>query len=153
MVRIMNFSDYIIDKSDYEFFESLPMDEKLLFLYDLICDDIYGAGSDESMQFTEPVIEVNEFESMLKDFENKLYSIVSAFINNNEKVNIFIINDRIILNSESLSKLNDAVQSLFINGYILREHELTINSLIIFHQHRYYKAFNIIGRSSRISLN
>lgn len=149
----MNFSDYIIDKSDYEFFESLSMDEKLLFLYDLICDDIYGAGSAEPMQFTEPVIEINKFESMLKDFENKLYSIVAAFINDNKKVNILFINDRIILNSESLSKLNDAVQSLFLNGYILREHELNINSLIIFHQQRYCKAFNIIGRSSRISLN
>ena len=145
MVRIMNFSDYIIDKSDYEFFESLPMDEKLLFLYDLICDDVYGAGSVEPMQFTDPIIKVNEFESMLKDFENKLYSIVASSISDKEKVNILFINDRIIL--------NDAVQSLFLNGYILREHELNINSLSIFHQQRYCKAFNIIGRSSRISLN
>ena len=149
----MNFSDYIIDKSDYEFFESLPMDEKLLFLYDLICDDVYGAGSVEPMQFTDPIIKVNEFEYMLKDFENKLYSIVASSISDKAKVNILFINDRIILNSESLYELNDAVQSLFLNGYILREHELNINSLSIFHQQRYCKAFNIIGRSSRISLN
>jgi hypothetical protein len=47
----MNFSDYIIDESDYEFFVSLPQDEKLLFLYDLICEDVYGSGS------VEPVME------------------------------------------------------------------------------------------------
>jgi hypothetical protein len=149
----MNFSDYIIDESDYEFFESLPHDEKLLFLYDLICDDVYGAGSVEPMQFTEPVIGVYEFESMLKDFENKLYSIVAASINDKAKVNILFINNRVILNSESLYELNDAIQSLFLDGYILQEHELNNNSLSIFHQQRYCKAFNIIGQSSRISFN
>ena len=59
---------------------------------------------------------------MLKDFENKLYSIVASSISDKAKVNILFINDRIILNSESLYELNDAVQSLFLNGYILREH-------------------------------
>ena len=59
----MNFSDYIIDESDYEFFESLPQDEKLLFLYDLICVEAYGPGS------MEPVMEVNNLESILQEFE------------------------------------------------------------------------------------
>jgi hypothetical protein len=143
----MNFSDYIIDESDYEFFESLPQDEKLLFLYDLICEEAYGPGS------MEPVMEVNNLESILREFEDKLYKIVAGSISNSAKANILFINDRVILNSESLEELELAIQDLFLDGYILSEHQLNTRSLTIFHQQRYCKAYNIIGVESKISLN
>jgi hypothetical protein len=41
----MNFSDFFISVEDYDFFQSLPNSEKILFAYDLICNDSYGTGS------------------------------------------------------------------------------------------------------------
>jgi hypothetical protein len=146
----MNFSDYIIDKSDFDFFESLDYDEKLLFLYDLICED---EDFSDPIQFTESDIVLNEFETILKDFENKLYYIVASCINYNSKVNILVINNQVILNSESLYELNNVVRSLFLDGYILQEHQLNNELLSIFHQQRYCKVFNIIGQSFKIKLN
>lgn len=149
----MNFSDYIIDESDYEFFESLPQDEKLLFLYDLICEESYGQGSVEPMKFDLPAMELKSFDSIIQDFEDKLYKIVAASINETAKANLLFINDRVIVNSESLEELELAIQDLFLDGYILSEHQLNNRSLIIFHQQRYCKAFDIIGLESKISLN
>ena len=151
----MNFNDYIIDESDYEFFESLPQDEKLLFLYDLICEESYGQGSGEPMTFDLPAIEMElkGFDSIIKDFEDKLYKIVAASISGTAKANLLFVNDRVIINSEHIEELELAIQDLFLDGYILKEYQLNNRSLSIFHQQRYCKAFDIIGMESKICLN
>lgn len=149
----MNFNEYIIDESDYEFFVSLPKDEKILFLYDLICEDFYGAGSIESKPPSTIQFELGNFDTFLQEFEAKLYRIVAATIRSEFKANVLFINDRVIINSESEDKLNDAVLDLMLEGYMIQEQQLTTKQLSIFHQQRYCKVFKIIGTGNKISLN
>ena len=62
----MNFNEYIIDQEDYDFFASLPKDEKILFLYDLICVDAYGVGSEEPEYEDHP-----DFETDIEHFKDR----------------------------------------------------------------------------------
>jgi hypothetical protein len=149
----MNFNEYIIDESDYEFFGSLPKDEKILFMYDLICEDFYGAGSVDTEPLPLVSFKLGNFDTFLKDFESKLYQIVAATIRSDSEANILFINDRIIVNSESEDSLSDAVLDLMLDGYLLQEQQLTLHQMSIFHQQRYCKVFKILGTGNKISLN
>jgi len=149
----MNFNEYKIDESDYEFFGSLPKDEKILFLYDLICEDFYGLGSLEQVPSSVTSFKLGDFDTFLKEFESKLYQIVKATIQSDSEANILFINDKVIINSESDNGLTDAVLDLMLDGYVLVEQQLSIKQLSIFHQQRYCKVFNIIGFVNTISLN
>jgi hypothetical protein len=149
----MNFSEYIIDESDYEFFGSLPKDEKILFMYDLICEDFYGAGSVDSEPIPAVPFKLGNFDTFIKDFESKLYKIVAATIRSEFEANILFINDRIIINSESEDSLSDAILDLMLDGHILQEQQLTLHQMSIFHQQRYCKVFKILGTVGEISLN
>ena len=86
----MNFNEYIIDQDDYEFFDSLPKDEKILFLYDLICEDVYGVGSTNIEQEETP-------QDSIAPTKDELPEIVSKSINEFSKVNILVIDNNIIL--------------------------------------------------------
>ena len=149
----MNFNEYKIDESDYEFFGSLPKDEKILFLYDLICEDFYGSGTME--QTPSPVVsfKLGDFDNFLKEFESKLYQIIESTIQSDSEANVLFINDKVIINSESNNSLSDAVLDLMLDGYVLSEQQLTMKQLSIFHQQRYCKVFEIIGVVDKISLN
>ena len=75
----MNFNEYIIDKSDYEFFDSLPKDEKIIFLYDLICEDFYGAGSIDIESTSQTNTSLKDFDSFLSTPKPSLYILPSIF--------------------------------------------------------------------------
>lgn len=149
----MNFSDYIIDESDNDFFMSLEADEKLLFIYDLICDQVYGVGSTE--EFNSDTIEKDsdKMQSVIDQIQNKLFYIIESSINEKALVNMLIINNRIILNSKSLNLIEDAVKELYIKGYLLSEIQLTIAQSDLFHKQRYCKVYNIIGKLPPLTYN
>jgi len=149
----MNFSDYIIDESDYDFFMSLDSDEKLLFIYDLICEQVYGSGSVE--EFNSDTIEKDsdKMQSVIDQIQNKLFLIVESSINEKALVNMLIINNRIILNSKSLNLIEDAVRELCVKGYLLSEIQLTAAQSDFFHKQRYCKVYNIIGKLPPITYN
>ena len=149
----MNFSDYIIDDSDYDFFMSLDSDEKLLFIYYLICDQVYGNGSVE--EFNSDTIEKDsdKMQSVIDQIQNKLFSIIESSINEKALVNMLIINNRIILNSKSLNLIEDAVKQLYTKGYLLSEIRLTEAQADLFHKQRYCKVYNIIGKLPPITYN
>jgi hypothetical protein len=149
----MNFSDYIIDKSDYDFFASLDSDEKLLFIYDLICDQAYGTGSTEEFNSDTIAQDTDKMQSVVDQIQNKLFSIIESSINEKALVNMLIINNRIILNSKSLNLIEDAVRELYTKGYLLSEIELTIAQSDLFHKQRYCKVYNIIGKLPPITYN
>lgn len=143
----MNFSDYIIDKSDYNFFMSLDSDEKLLFIYDLVCDQIYGPGSIE--EFDSNIVK----QDITNQIQLKLESIIESSINEKALVNILIINNKIILNSKSIILITDAVADLYVRGYLLSAVELTKKQSETFHQQKYCKVYNIIGKLPPITQN
>ena len=80
----MNFNEYIIDQDYYEFFDSLPKDEKILFLYDLICDDIYGIGSINSI----PEDTTQDLNEPTKNIKDELPKVVAKSINEFSKVTV-----------------------------------------------------------------
>lgn len=149
----MNFSDYIIDKSDYDFFASLAADEKLLFIYDLICDQAYGTGSSEEFNSDTIDHDVDKMQSVIDQIQNKLFSIIESSINEKALVNVLVINNRIVLNSKSLNLIEDAVSDLYIRGYLLSEIELTEEQSELFHKQRYCKVYNIISKLPPITYN
>jgi hypothetical protein len=144
----MNFNEYIIDQDDYDFFASLPKDEKILFLYDLICVDAYGVGSEDPEFEDHP-----DFETDIEHFKDRLSSIITGSINPEAKVNVLIVNNKIILNSNSLELLNEAITEMFMDGCVMVKYKLADAALKIFKQQEYCKAFTLLGRNEKISIN
>ena len=151
----MNFNDYIISESDYKFFDSLPKDEKLLFLFDLICEDVYGAGSsEEDDEYGTPEMEqdLTKFDDIVEVLKSKLQDIVSASISEKAPVNMLILNEKMVLNSNSLALIKDTVNQMLLTGYILSEDTLTEKQAIVFHQQKYCKVYTILAKH-KISFN
>ena len=149
----MNFSDYIIDESDYDFFISLPADEKLLFIHDLICDNAYGVGSSEALNTDVIEKDVDKMQDIIEKFQLKLDSIIEASINEKALVNVLIINNKIILNSKSLNLIDDAILDLYTKGYLLSAVDLTEKQSDMFHRQRYCRVFDILGKLPPILQN
>ncbi len=149
----MNFSDYIIDESDYDFFISLPADEKLLFIHDLICDNAYGVGSSEALNTDVIEKDVDKMRDIIEKFQLKLDSIIEASINEKALVNVLIINNKIILNSKSLNLIDDAILDLYTKGYLLSAVDLTEKQSDMFHRQRYCRVFDILGKLPPILQN
>jgi len=145
----MNFNEYIIDQDDYEFFDSLPKDEKILFLYDLICDDVYGIGSINSI-LEDTTQDLNEPTKNIKD---ELPKVVAKSINEFSKVNILVIDNNIILNSDSKKYINEVIHDMINDGCILSKYVLSKKSLLIFKQQKYCQAYSIIGKEAKICKN
>jgi hypothetical protein len=149
----LNFSDYIIDESDYDFFISLPADEKLLFIHDLICDNAYGIGSSEALNTDIIEKDVDKMQDIIEKFQLKLDSIIEASINEKALVNVLIINNKIILNSKSLNLIDDAILDLYTKGYLLSAVDLTEKQSDMFHRQRYCRVFDILGKLPPILQN
>jgi len=145
----MNFNEYIIDQDDYEFFDSLPKDEKILFLYDLICDDIYGIGSINSI----PEDNTQDLNEPIKNIKDELPEVVAKSINEFSKVNILVIDNNIILNSDSKKYINEVIHDMINDGCILSKYVLSKKSLLIFKQQKYCQAYSIIGKEAKICKN
>jgi hypothetical protein len=151
----MNFNDYIISDSDYKFFNSLPKDEKLLFIYDLICEEAYGPGSiEEEEEYNTPEIESDlaTFDNIAEILKSKLHDIVAASISDKAPVNMLIMNDKMVLNSNSLALIKDTVNQMLLTGYILSEDTLTKKQANVFHQLKYCKIYTILAKH-KISFN
>lgn len=144
----MNFNDYIIDEDDFIFYESLPTDERILFLYDLICEDAYGPGS-----IIEEDITPIDFKDMIKNFEDKLGMIIEASIKDSVKVNIAFVNNLIVFNSNSEYELDLAVRDLMIEGMILSRFKMTESAKRVFHKQKFCKIYHIIDRVAGFSMN
>ena len=147
----MNFNDYTIDESDYEFFSSLPKDEKLLFVYDLICVGYYGTGSSEEPEIDNKKVPVDD--SIFLEYDPDLENIVSSSINEKADVNILILNDKLILNSNSEQLLNDAIKDMILDGMILLSFNLDESAMRNFHALDYCKIFTIVGKEFKICKN
>jgi len=147
----MNFNDYIIDEDDFIFYESLPTDERILFLYDLICEEAYGPGSMEP----EPMsIEKSfKFEDMIRSFEEKLGMIIEASIKDSVKVNIAFVNNMVVFNSNSEYELDLAVRDMMIEGMLLTRFKMTESAKRVFHKQKYCKIYKIIDQVSAFSMN
>ncbi len=143
----MNFDDYIIDEEDYKFFNTLPNDEKLLFMYDLICENFYSSGSIElgHVDMEEPDID--------DELDSKYHFIIAANINANVDVNILIINNKIILNSNSEELLNNTIKDLILDGLVLSKYTMSDRAVYIFQHQKYCKVYKLLGKEDGLCKN
>jgi hypothetical protein len=147
----MNFNEYIIDEDDFGFYASLPEDERILFLYDLICEDAYGPGSVSAVDSKS--LEMLDFDTVIKEFAKKITDVVNASIKQNMLVNVLFINTKVIVQSDSLNLLNESVTELFLDGYILKGVDMAPRIKEIFHVQKYCKMYDILGCEFKLSLN
>ena len=152
----MDFKDYVINEEDFDFFKSLPEDEKLLFIYDLICIDAYGIGSTDAED--EIVIDITldkaeAFKDFIEQFEIKMRSFIASAINLNVDCNLVFINNSVVINSNNKKEIADSVKDLYMEGYLLKELKMTEKMSLVFHHQKYCKMYEIIGYEESINLN
>lgn len=140
----MHFEDFFINDEDWEFFEELPSDEQILFVYDLVCEEFYGAGSVSEEEKGQ--IEVDNFEDFLDKISDKL-------VNRFADVSILQINNNLIFNSEDKKLLNQHVLEYFLEGYILEKIDMSKQITFLFHKLRYCEMYRIVGKTNQIHLN
>jgi hypothetical protein len=145
----MNFDNYIINESDYEFFGTLTNDEQLLFLYEVIFDNLI----EKSEQFN------IENDTTSTDIRSKLFDNLEFAIKENFKVNVIFINKFLIINSESNINLDQVLLELIHAGFILLrikktelpEYLKSIYSNYI--QYSNYKLYIVVRKTNKICLN
>lgn len=145
----MNFDNYIINESDYEFFGTLTNNEQLLFLYEVIFDNLI----EKSEQFN------IENVTTSTDIKSKLFDNLEFMIKENFKVNVIFINKFLIINSESNINLDQVLLELMQAGFILLrikktelpEYLKSIYSNYI--QYSNYKLYIVAGKTNKICLN
>lgn len=156
----MKFSDFFISVEDYNFFTGLSDSEKILFVYDLICNETYGSGSSEvntidyiinnPLKDTK-VSKINQVNS--PDFIAMLKSMISDSIDLDSVVNVFFINNFVIINSDYRSEIRNAVRNLFTNGLILVKMRPGKSTLSLFKHQKHLSVYHIAGQSSKLSSN
>lgn len=154
----MNFSDFVIDAEDFDFYESLPADQRILFLYDLICEESYGHGSTVATPtetITENIQDDMKFsvEAFLSEFEAKISSIIERSIKNSAKSNLAFLNTIIVINSDYKKEIALAVIDLLEQGLIVTKQPMTERMTRVFHKQKYCAVYKIIGHGQAISLN
>jgi hypothetical protein len=147
----MNFSDFFISVEDYDFFQSLPNSEKILFAYDLICNDSYGTGSSELEKIDAAVTSTNLSNSF--DFIDQLNLMVRKSIDLTADVNVFFINNFVIINSNYRSEIQSTVKQLFTNGLVLIKMRPGKSTLDIFKHQKHLSIYHIAGQHHKIFQN
>ena len=145
----MNFDNYIINESDYKFFGTLTNNEQLLFLYEVIFDNLI----EKSEQFN------IENVTTSTDIKSKLFDNLEFMIKENFKVNVIFINKFLIINSESNINLDQVLLELIHAGFILLrikktelpEYLKSIYSNYI--QYSNYKLYIVVRKTNKICLN
>ena len=153
----MNFSDFVIDLDDFEFYESLPSSEKILFLYDLICEVSYGTGSttvdSEKTEFQSTYENDIDPMSFLSEFESKISSIIDRSIKESAKFNLAFLNNIIVINSNYKKEIQTAASELLEQGLVISKQPMTERMTRVFHKQKYCVVYKIVGKAQSFSLN
>lgn len=156
----MKFSDFFISVEDYNFFTSLSESEKILFVYDLICNESYGPGSSEFDHINTVIngklsnVNVSKINQINPpDFITMLKSMISNSIDLESVVNVFFINNFVIINSDRRSEIRNTVRNLFTNGLILVKMRPGKSTLSLFKHQKHLSVYHIAGQSSKLSSN
>lgn len=157
----MNFSDFVIDAEDFEFYESLPASERILFLYDLICDESYGPGSIitgpekiESEYSYDTNYETNfDPQAFLSEFESRISSIIDKSIKDFAKSNVAFLNSTVVINSNYKNEIHIAAVELLSQGFLISKQNMTERMSRVFHKQKYCAVYKIIGHVQKFSPN
>lgn len=169
----LTFEDFTITKGDFEFFEGLKAEEKIFFLYDLLCDEAYGTGSsvtdseyDEDFDFEEADIDtitadidanadkfLSDFEEIATTYERVMAGKMQSVIDATLDINVIVLNKFVVFNAISLDLIRKELTSLGMDGYILRKHTTSEKSQRIFQHQKFCMVYEIMGKISGYSTN
>jgi len=124
----MDFSDKYIRESDFEFFNSLPEDERLLLLYDLFFD--------EELLPCKEVIEEHK-SSQTKDL---------AYVQTLDKI--------LLINSTSEEAIETLIKQFYYDGIVLSKVHICTPALSEkFKFLKYFSIYKVVGNSTELHDN
>jgi len=159
----LNFDDFIITKGDFEFFQGLSKEEKLFFLHDLLCEQAYGVGSEDSdTEITEIVLEdgdlatidpaqqdangyLTNFEDIAVQYE-KFARKMQATVDETLDINILVLNNYLVFNSISLGLIASEIRTMFEDGYIMKKYTTSVKTQRIFQHQKFCMVYEIMGK-------
>lgn len=106
------YDNIFLNKDDYEFFQSLPNREKLLFLYDL-CLEVEEFEEDNEEELFEP--EEGSPNSFLTP---KLLKFLEQASYDSNYVHILLLPDSLVISGNLSSTIDSTKKYLFNDGYI-----------------------------------
>lgn len=111
--------DLFVSAEEFNFFLTVPSDEKILCLYDLMFDtDVPG-----------PTIK----------------EIIDASIQNPDAANVVISNDLIVINGDKYETLRIAARYFHEMGYVLDRLFLEPSAMQIYQRQKYCMVYEIVG--------
>jgi hypothetical protein len=168
----LSFEDFVITKGDFEFFEGLKPEEKIFFLYDLLCEEIYGPGSSveetlfEDIELEEDDISLldhpeevgkqeflTNFDDIAKTYERVMAGKMQVIADATLDINVTVLNNFVVFNAIDLDLIRQEVTSLGMEGYILRKHQTSAKAQRIFQHQKFCMVYEIMGKISGYSKN
>lgn len=139
----MAFEDFFVDSSDFNFYLSLPEDERLLFLYDLICTDYY---TEEEIHYPEEQFNADNFSTDIN--KHNYREIISAVLNKavdlDAHVNVIFINELVVFNSDSKRNLSYAILDMAFDGVFLDKINVPENLIEYFKKQEYFEVYKVL---------
>lgn len=124
----MKFKDIQFSEIDYEWFAMMPNDEKIIFMYSVLLtpEEMIDFISDEERDYNdmpsldEPDLgEFNELMPLYTDV-GQLYTDVIKNMTNYHRVNIVMVDNYIIINSDSEKIIKRARDKFFTDGFLIK---------------------------------
>jgi len=144
----MAFDSFYVDSSDFNFYLSLPEDERLLFLYDLICTDYYN---EEEINVTEQ-FDVDNFSDNINShsYRDIISSVLNKAVDLQAHVNVIFINELVVFNSDSKRNLAYAILDMAFDGVFLDKIDIPENLVEVFKKQDYCEVYKVIEISEPI---
>jgi hypothetical protein len=143
----MPFDSFHIDSSEYDFYMSLPEDEKLLFLYDLICTDYYDSEISDFPSIGQESFSTNINSNSYREVISK---VLDQAIDYNSQVNVIFINELVIFNSYSRKYMAYAILDMSLEGVILDKISIPENLISVFKKQEYCEVYKVLDIANPI---
>jgi hypothetical protein len=145
----MDYNDIEFDESDYEFFVSLPTGEKILFLFDMLCTNLFEDYSNDKISEIIPA----SYEDLTGPLKSTVAEAIDFAFSKEADVNIVFVNDFIVINSDNEKILKTSVREIFMRGYVLSEMKVSSHEMKLFQRSTFCKIYSIIGHNDPILKN
>jgi hypothetical protein len=142
MNELYVYDNIILSKEDFDFYQSLPNQQKILFLYDLCL----SVEEDFETEINDSVITNETLKFIANESKNELY------------VYVVLVNKSIIFFGNSDLTLSSTKRIFFNDGYIFIKSDLRTNDIngyieILQKFFKYHEVHDILSYSLPISLN
>lgn len=146
----MPFDSFHIDSAEYDFYMSLPEDEKLLFLHDLICTDYYDTDINEISNI--PSFDNDSFSNDINSnsYREVISKVLDQAVDYDSQVNVIFINELVVFNSYSKKYMAYAILDMSMEGVILDKLNLPENLIPVFKKQEYCEVYKVLDIANPI---